>query len=40
VRTGTTRCDHESFTYSDANVPSGFHVDQPLPVFTPPARYW
>jgi hypothetical protein len=22
------------------NAPSGFHVDQPVPVFTPPARYW
>ena len=27
-------------TLSDANVPFGFHVDQPVPVFTPPARYW
>jgi hypothetical protein len=34
------RARRDSSTYRDANVPSGFQVAQPLPVFTPAARYW
>jgi hypothetical protein len=40
VKTGVIRARRDSSTYIDTNVPFGFHVAQPLPVFTPAARYW
>ena len=34
------RARSDSLTYSEAKLPFGFQVAQPLPVLTPPARYW
>ena len=34
------RAAADSLTYRLTNVPRSFHVAQPSPVLTPPARYW